>query len=71
MLTCVMLVLALIYLLKPISQALSIWKGVSITAVIISLAPLLYGLHSYSLVGGVISAMLIVEYFVLKYQGKE
>lgn len=69
-LTCVMLVMALVYLVRPVSKVLSLWKGVSVAAFVISISPLLYGTDSYSFVGGLISALLLVEYFLLKRRGK-
>lgn len=65
-LTCIMLGLSLLYLCKPGRKVLSLWKTLSLVAVVASLAPLMFGLHFYSVVGGAISLLLIAEAFAVR-----
>lgn len=65
-LTCVMLVLSLVYLLKPMDGIKFVCKVISILAVVASLAPLMFGVSVYSVIGGAISALLIAECIVLR-----
>lgn len=59
LLTCVVLFLALITIKRnDVSKAVFI---VSLVATIISLFPLIYGIDHYSVVGGMITVMLIAE----------
>lgn len=64
-LTCIMLVFAVLCLLKPLPKIRSIWKVLSVIAIVASLAPIMFGLHFYSVVGGAISILLVAEYAVL------
>ena len=65
-LTCVMLVLALVYLIKPIPKVLVTWKVVAVIAIAASIAPLIFGLSCYSVIGGLISVLLVAEYFTFR-----
>lgn len=63
-LTCVLLVLTVISLKKAnVTQAVFV---VSLIAAIFSFIPLLYGLSHYSVLGGIISALLVMECFLSK-----
>lgn len=64
-LTCVMLVLSVLYLLKSITKILSILKVITVIAIITSVLPLIFGLNFYSVAGGAISCLLVAEYIVL------
>lgn len=63
-LTCMMIVLSLVHLIKPISNIVLIWKTVSFVSVFISIAPVKYLLYSWG--SGAISALLIAEYLVIR-----
>lgn len=59
LLTCVIMLLALISIKRS-----SFGKGVfvvSLIAAIISLLPLIYGIHYYSVIGGIITITLFIE----------
>ncbi len=67
-LTCVLIVLCLISFFKTINKAAT--KAVTVLSLItaiISLAPLLYGIHYFSVVGAIISTLLFTTFiFSLK-----
>lgn len=63
-LTCVLLLLAIVSLFKA-HRALCIGVTVvSATAVVVSLLPLLFGIRFYSFVGALITLVLLVEWIV-------
>ena len=65
-LTCVMIVILLVCLLKPMPKLLSACKVISIIAVVTSFTPLIFGISTYSVNGGIISALLAAECLVLR-----
>lgn len=65
-LTCVMIVILLVCLLKPMPKLLSACKVISIIAVVTSFTPLIFGISTYSVIGGIISALLAAECLVLR-----
>ncbi len=66
LLTCFMFPFSILHLFKPNRKILSIWKWLCVFSVATSLGPILLGLHFYSVVGGTITLLLILEYFFLK-----
>ena len=69
--TCVLLVLAIIYAITNNRNVYVSVKIVSAIAVVTSLMPLLYGVDYFSLVGAIISAVLVVETIVSNIKQKE
>ena len=65
-LTCVMIVFAVLFSLKPMPKVLPVWKVIAVVTSVTSLAPIMYGLHFYSAVGGAISLLLVAEFFALR-----
>lgn len=63
-LTCIMIALSLIHLIKPTSNIVLIWKTVSLVSIFISIVPVRYLLYSWG--SGAISALLITEYLVIR-----
>ncbi len=63
--TCVVLVLLVIYLLTGKEKVIVAAKGGLCAAVILSLCPLLYGIQFFSFVGALISVSLIAEVILL------
>lgn len=59
--TCVMLLLAIEVFIKKSGKIMRTLFAVSVTAAILSLTPLLYGLEYYSICGGFITAALVLE----------
>ena len=59
-LTCVLLLLSLVYLFMKKDKVLNVMKSISIAAVITSLMPLMYGIRFYSIIGFLITLTLIV-----------
>lgn len=64
-LTCVLFIVLLLALVSGKQRLFDIAKGVCYVSVATSLGPLLIGLRSYSLVGGVISVLLFGEAMLL------
>lgn len=60
-LTVVLFILSLIYLIKSSNGVKMAITIVSIIAVLTSLMPVLYGLSSYSVIGAIISIVLLIE----------
>lgn len=60
-LTCVILVVTILFVIKPKRTAAKILAVLSLIASVVSLMPLLYGLSFFSPVGAVISAALIIN----------
>ena len=46
-LTCIMIVLSFVHLIKPISNIVLIWKTISLVSIFISIAPVRYLLYSW------------------------
>ena len=69
--TCVLLVLAIIYAITNNRNVYVSVKIVSAIAVVTSLMPLLYGFDYFSLVGVIISAVLVMETIVSNIKQKE
>ena len=68
LLTCLILLLALLSIkIKGICKAVFI---ISIIAAIVSLGPLLYGMHFYSVVGGAITVLLAGESVLARLAAK-
>ena len=65
LLTSALTILSLIYLVKPNDKITSTCKVISVLTILVSLAPLMFGLRSYSLIGGAISALLFTECVML------
>lgn len=64
MLTVVLFILSLIYLIKSSNGVRKTIMIISIIAVLTSLMPILYGLKSYSIVGAIISIVLLLEFIL-------
>lgn len=62
LLTCALLVLGVVYLWKGSSGLRKAITIVALIAAIVSVAPLLYGLRSFSVVGALISLVLLAEF---------
>lgn len=60
-LTCIILIMTVIFIVKPKKTAAKILAVLSLIASVVSLMPLLYGLSFFSPVGAVISAVLIIN----------
>lgn len=69
--TCVLLVLAVIYVITGNKKLYVSVKIVSVISVLTSLMPLLYGFDAFSLVGVTISAVLVAETIVSNMKRKE
>lgn len=69
-LTCIILILAIITIIKndmKVGKALFI---TSLVAVMVSLVPLRFGIDYYSIIGGMITVMLVVECILAKAMTK-
>ena len=64
LLTCVLFVLSVIYVIKNKKSLRKAISVVSLVSVILSLAPLLYGVDYFTVVAGFISAVLLVNFTV-------
>lgn len=72
LITCVVVLLLLIYLFKAKSSIITATRIVLCVGVVISLCPLLFGISFFSIVGGLISLSLGIELFLLfAFKGKE
>lgn len=60
-LTCIILIVTVIFVIKPTEKAAKTAGLLSAAAFIISLAPLLYGISCFSAAGAVISAALAIN----------
>lgn len=63
--TCVIFVLLVIYLFTNKYRVIAITKVLLCIGVILSICPLLYGINYFSLVGALITALLIAESVLL------
>lgn len=63
-LTCIMFGIALAYFVKPMPNLVLIWKAMLLTSILTSIAPIRY--LSYSVGSVVISALLILEYILIR-----
>jgi len=61
LLTCVLLLLAVLILVKKSGKMMRALFAVSAAAALLSLAPLLFGVEFYSVCGGFITAALVLE----------
>ncbi len=64
LLTCVLLVLAVVYMVKPKRGLQIVLRVISALAVITSVMPLLFGLDFYSVVGAMITAVLLIVFLL-------
>ena len=71
MLTCVAAIILVIYSVSGKKGILRAGKYLCGTAAVASLTPLLFGLSSYSLVGGLISAVLVGQTVLLQLWEKK
>ena len=62
--TCIMFGIALAYFVKPMPNLVLIWKAMLLTSILTSIAPIRY--LSYSVGSVVISALLILEYILIR-----
>lgn len=69
--TCIVLLLTVIYCLKDVSGLLNILKGALIVAVVLSLCPLIYGIRYFSVVGALITAVLLAQLLLLHFTAKK
>lgn len=63
--TVLLLILMVMFIIKHNSAILKIINYLSILAFLLSLSPLLYGLNFFSIVGLLISLLLLIEIFIL------
>ncbi len=70
-LTCVLIVLLVVYAIKGNRKILAAAKMVLWVAIIASLSPLFFGVGYYSLVGGLISLALITALVVLRITSEQ
>ena len=63
--TCVILGLLLVYLFTESHRTIRVTRALLGIGTVLSLCPLLYGVHFFSVVGGLISISLIVELIFL------
>ena len=63
--TCVILGLLLVYLFTDSYRTIRVTRALLGIGTVLSLCPLLYGVHFFSVVGGLISISLIVELIFL------
>ena len=69
--TCVMLLLVAIYVFGSKEKLLSKIETVNAIAILLSLCPLLFGITYYTVVGGMITAVLVSQMAVLYYFKKK
>lgn len=70
-LTCVLLLLSLIYLFKEKPGLKKAMTVLSLMAVVTSLMPLLYGIDYFSVLGGLISLVLLAAFFLSCRSGEQ
>lgn len=70
-LTCVLLLLSLIYLFKEKNGLKKAITVLSLIAVVTSLMPLLFGISYFSVVGGLISLVLLAAFFLSCHKGAQ
>ena len=63
--TCVILILFVIYTFSDKQRLITVIKGFLCVGVVLSLCPLLYGVSYFSVVGALITATLLVELILL------
>lgn len=61
-LSCVILILAVILLTGKGKRTASVTAGISAVSVITSLMPLMYGIDYYSVLGGAVSVFMIINF---------
>ena len=64
--TCVLLILGIILLFKGNKNILNVIFIVSIISVVVSIIPILWGVEHYSIVGGMITVILVLESILSK-----
>lgn len=64
-LTCILLLLAVLLIAKDSGKIKTVAAVVSGISVVTSFMPLMFGLSSYSVVGGIISAMMIAQFIII------
>ena len=69
-LSCIILLLTVIYCITGNQQILSLVRNILPICAVISLCPLLLGIHYFSLVGALITISIIAELFVIHYYSK-
>ncbi len=68
-LTCVILILTVFFIFKPTKMSAYVITGISFASFVISLSPLLFGIDYFSVVGALISAVLLI-YSLIFYFNK-
>jgi len=69
--TCIILILLLVYLFTDKPRVISVTKVFLCIATVLSLCPLLYGINFFSVVGALITASLIAELVLLLVADKQ
>ena len=69
-LSCFILLLSVIYCITGKQRVLSFMKNTLPICVVVSLCPLLLGVHFFSLVGALITTSLIAELYLLHHYSK-
>ena len=69
-LSCIILLLVVIYCITGKQKVLSIVKNTLPISAVISLCPLLLGIHFFSIVGALITFSIIAELFFIHYYKK-
>ena len=65
--TCLLIVLTIIYLFTKNDFLSRILKTIPLFGLFFSLCPLFYGTRYYSLIGGVISVLFFLQFFLSRY----
>lgn len=65
-LTCILLLLAVLLIAKNSGKIKTVATAISGISVVTSFLPLMFGLNYYSVVGGIISAMMIIQFIIIK-----
>ena len=69
-LSCIILLLVVIYCITGKQKVLSIVKNTLPISAVISLCPLLLGIHFFSIVGALITVSLIAQIILIRYKSK-
>lgn len=64
-LTCILLLLVVLLIAKDSGKIKSVASVVSGISVVTSFMPLMFGMSFYSVVGGMISAMMIIQFIII------
>lgn len=65
-LTCILLLLAVLLIAKNSGKIKTVATAISGISVVTSFLPLMFGLNYYSVVGGIISAMMIIQFIIIR-----